>query len=48
MFVFLDDGQNIGKGKRRTLKREMGKNVREFWFSAGASFPQNRTVVYDK
>ena len=35
MFVFLRSGQNVEKGKRRTLKDKMGKNVREFWFSAG-------------
>ena len=30
--MFLDDGQNVGKWKRRTLKREAEMNVREFWF----------------
>ena len=45
MFVFLDDGQNVGKEKRRTLKSEAEMNVREFWFSASAVMSRYVTMM---
>lgn len=35
MFVFLDDDQNTGKEKRRTVNDGIGENVREFLVFGG-------------